>query len=306
MGPISTGLGEIYMWTVEAQPGAAKPDGEPYTLVDLRTIQDWIVKPQVRTVPGVTEVNSIGGYEKQYHVTPDPAKLLAHGLSFRDVFEALARNNANAGGGYIEHFDEQYLIRATGLVQSPRDIENIVIGTEDEINAAMLTDPAQVSVSQSQVSDARVSGDIDAAIAALLALGPRALLQKRGEHGARLAEEDHARRVEALRRRVRRELERDRIDARRIALDRTGGGVDHDGVGQAEAESLEHRLEAALEAGVEQRDQAAAAAQPLLDRRDRLGAHRALWADHDQERRVVGDAVVGAGDEVAHHEAFGF
>jgi heavy metal efflux system protein len=131
MGPISTGLGEIYMWTVEAEAGATKPDGEPYTLVDLRTVQDWIVKPQMRTVPGVTEVNSIGGYEKQYHVTPDPAKLLAHGLSFRDVFDALARNNANAGGGYIEHFDEQYLIRATGLVHGPRDIENIVLGTED-------------------------------------------------------------------------------------------------------------------------------------------------------------------------------
>lgn len=128
MGPISTGLGEIFMWSVEAEPGARKPDGSEYTPTDLRTIQDWIVKPQVRTVPGVTEVNAIGGFEKQYHVMPDPAKLLAHGLTFQDVFDALARNNANAGGGYIEHVDEQYLIRATGLLTGIDDIEDVVLG----------------------------------------------------------------------------------------------------------------------------------------------------------------------------------
>lgn len=131
MGPISTGLGEIFMWVVESAPGAKKPDGEPFTSTDLRTVQDWIVRPQIRTVPGVTEVNAIGGYEKQYHVTPDPAKLLAHDLSFRDVVEAIAQNNANAGGGYVEHHDEQYLIRATGLVRGPEDIENIVLATTD-------------------------------------------------------------------------------------------------------------------------------------------------------------------------------
>ena len=131
MGPIATGLGEIFMWTIEADSGARRPDGERYTLGDLRTLQDWVVRPQVRTVTGVTEVNSIGGYEKQFHVTPIPAKLLAHGLSFRDVFDALARNNDNAGAGYIEHFDEQYLIRATGLVQGIPDIESIVLRTQD-------------------------------------------------------------------------------------------------------------------------------------------------------------------------------
>ena len=130
MGPISTGLGEIYMWAVEAAPDAKNENGQPYSLTDLRTMQDWIVRPQIRTVPGVTEVNSIGGYEKQYHVLPDPARLLAHGLSFRDVFEALARNNANVGGGYIEHAEEQYLIRATGVVQTAGDIENILLDAQ--------------------------------------------------------------------------------------------------------------------------------------------------------------------------------
>ncbi|MCC6650502.1 MAG: CusA/CzcA family heavy metal efflux RND transporter [Candidatus Eisenbacteria bacterium] len=147
MGPITTGLGEIFSWIVEADSSARQADGTPYALTDLRTLQDWVVRPQVRTVPGVTEVNSIGGYEKQFHVTPDPAKLLAHGLSFRDVFDALARNNSNMGAGYIEHGDEQYLIRATGLVQSMADIENIVLRTSDG-TPVRVRDVAGVAVGQ--------------------------------------------------------------------------------------------------------------------------------------------------------------
>lgn len=129
MGPISTGLGEIYMWAVEAT--GPKPDGTQYTLTDLRTIQEWVIKPQLRTVPGVTEVNSIGGFEKQYHVTPDPMHLMSYGLGFRDVLEALAANNSNTGGGYIEHNGEQYTIRATGQIRSMEDIRNIKLGTHD-------------------------------------------------------------------------------------------------------------------------------------------------------------------------------
>jgi cobalt-zinc-cadmium resistance protein CzcA len=84
MGPTATGLGEIFMWTVESDPTARTADGLPYTPTDLREIQDWIIKPQLRTVPGVTDINTIGGYRKQYHVTPDPARLIAHGLSLHD------------------------------------------------------------------------------------------------------------------------------------------------------------------------------------------------------------------------------
>lgn len=131
MGPVATGLGEIYMWTLTASAEARKADGTPYDTTDLRAIQDWVVRPQVRTVPGVTEVNSIGGFEKLYQVSPDPAKLIGYGLSFRHVLEALANNNANAGGGYIEHKGEQYLVRATGLVRSYDDIKGIVVGSHD-------------------------------------------------------------------------------------------------------------------------------------------------------------------------------
>jgi cobalt-zinc-cadmium resistance protein CzcA len=133
MGPISTGLGEIYMWTVDAQPGAKKPDGSPFTPADLRELQDWVIKPQLRNVPGVVEVNSIGGFEKQVHITPHPAQLLAYGLGFRDIMEALAKNNANTGAGYIERNGEQWLIRAPGQVTGLGDIESIVVGTRSGV-----------------------------------------------------------------------------------------------------------------------------------------------------------------------------
>lgn len=133
MGPISTGLGEIFMWTVDAKPGAKKPDGSPYTPTDLREIQDWVIKPQLRNVPGVVEVNTIGGYEKQYHVTPDPRKLISYGFDLRDIVEALEKNSSNVGAGYIERNGEQYLIRAPGQVKTTGDVESIVIGTQEGV-----------------------------------------------------------------------------------------------------------------------------------------------------------------------------
>jgi len=129
MGPISTGLGEIYLWTVEAEQGAVKADGSRYTLADLREIQDWVVKPQLRNVPGVTEINAIGGFEKQYVVAPDLERLGAHGLNLADVVDALEKNNNNQGAGYIERRGEQYLVRAPGQVRSIEELENIILGT---------------------------------------------------------------------------------------------------------------------------------------------------------------------------------
>ncbi len=129
MGPIATGLGEIYMYTVEPEANARKPDGTPYSPMDLREIQDWIVKPQLRTVPGVTEVNTIGGYEKQYHVTPDPEKMMSYGLGFPAIMSALERNNVNVGAGYVERSGEQYLVRSPGQVRTVSDIGEIVVAT---------------------------------------------------------------------------------------------------------------------------------------------------------------------------------
>ncbi|WP_339452530.1 CusA/CzcA family heavy metal efflux RND transporter [Pseudomonas sp. JAI120] len=131
MGPISTGLGEIFLWTVEAEEGARKDDGTPYTPTDLRVIQDWIIKPQLRNVPGVAEINTIGGFAKEYQIAPDPKRLAAYNLTLNDLVTALERNNANVGAGYIERSGEQLLIRAPGQVASIDDIANIVITTSD-------------------------------------------------------------------------------------------------------------------------------------------------------------------------------
>jgi cobalt-zinc-cadmium resistance protein CzcA len=127
MGPIATGLGEIFMYSVVAAPGAKQPDGRPYDATALRTVQDWIVRPLLRQVPGVSEVNSIGGYAKQFHVTPDPAKLLAYGITLTDLTEALEKNNSNVGAGYIERAGEQYLIRIPGQLSGMPDVSKIVI-----------------------------------------------------------------------------------------------------------------------------------------------------------------------------------
>lgn len=127
LGPISTGLGEIFMYTVEAKRGARKPDGSNWTPEDFRTLQDWVIRPQLRNVPGVTEVNTIGGYERQYHVTPWPNRLTAYGLTMSDVINALQKSNANVGAGYIERYGEQKLVRVVGQATGLEDLRNIVI-----------------------------------------------------------------------------------------------------------------------------------------------------------------------------------
>ena len=169
MGPVATGLGEIYMWTVTAERGAKQPDGTPYDTTELRAIQDWLVRPQIRTVSGVTEVNSIGGFEKLYQVSPDPAKLVGYGLSFRDVLEALATNNANAGGGYIEHKGEQYLVRATGLVQSYDDIRGIVVGTHDGI-PIRIQDVADIGVGRELRTGAATEDGVEVVVGTAIML----------------------------------------------------------------------------------------------------------------------------------------
>jgi cobalt-zinc-cadmium resistance protein CzcA len=151
MGPITTGLGEIYMWTVhykDAEPGKVV-DGNPGWQTDgsymtsegsklqtelertvyLRTLQDWVIRPQLRNVLGVAGVDSIGGYEKQFHVQPDASRLIAFGLSFNDVVEALNNNNASRGAGYIERNGEGFVVRSGGRLETIEDIRNVVVTT---------------------------------------------------------------------------------------------------------------------------------------------------------------------------------
>jgi len=133
LGPIATGLGEIFMYTVDADPKARKPDGSAYTATDLRTLQDWVIRPQLRNTPGVTEVNTTGGFARQIHITPDPARLMALNLSQRDIVNALAANNQNVGAGYIERNGEQFLVRVPGQIGNIEQIGGIVLDRRDGV-----------------------------------------------------------------------------------------------------------------------------------------------------------------------------
>jgi cobalt-zinc-cadmium resistance protein CzcA len=126
-------MGEIFFYSIEPAPDARRPDGTEWTLQDLRTFQDWIIRPQLRLTPGLTDVNSVGGFERQYHVTPIPARLSAYGLTMTDVIDALQRNNANVGAGYIEHFGEQYLVRVPGQASNIEDLKRIVVAARNTI-----------------------------------------------------------------------------------------------------------------------------------------------------------------------------
>ncbi len=133
LGPIATGLGEIFMYTLDADPKARKPDGTAYTATDLRTLQDWVIRPQLRNVPGVTEVNTIGGFQRQVHITPDPARLRALGFTLEDVAAAVQANNQNVGAGYIERNGQQFLVRIPGQVADLQEIGNIVLDRREGV-----------------------------------------------------------------------------------------------------------------------------------------------------------------------------
>jgi cobalt-zinc-cadmium resistance protein CzcA len=147
LGPIATGLGEIFMFTVDAEPGARNADGSLVTPTDLRSVHDWIIRPQLLRVPGVVEVNPIGGYKKEILIAPDPAKLLAYQVSQRDLLEAVEANNANRGAGYIEHNGAQWLMRVPGQAQQMEELGDIVIRQHEGV-PLHVRDVASVSVGQ--------------------------------------------------------------------------------------------------------------------------------------------------------------
>lgn len=157
MGPISTGLGEIFMYTLQVADGARNKNGVEYSLADLRTMQDWIIKPQLRVVPGVVEVNTIGGYEKQFHVLPKIEKLQIYGLSLSDILDVVINNNTNIGAGYIERNGEQYLIRSPGQVKNIEEIESIVVASRKGV-PIFLKDVAEVSLGKELRTGAATQG----------------------------------------------------------------------------------------------------------------------------------------------------
>jgi cobalt-zinc-cadmium resistance protein CzcA len=133
LGPIATGMGEIFLYTVTADPKARRPDGQPWSTMDLRSLHDWVVRPQLRNTPGVTEVSAIGGYVRQIHVTPDPARLLAYGFTLDEVVDALSKNNQNLSAGYIERNGQQLLVRVPNQAEDIAALETIVLDRRDGV-----------------------------------------------------------------------------------------------------------------------------------------------------------------------------
>lgn len=194
MGPISTGLGEIFMWTVHyKKPGDGVPvrDGEPGWQSDgsyltpekqllrndferaayLRTVQDWIIGPQLKTVPGIAGVDVIGGYKKQYQVQPDPAKLIGYGLSFKDVAEAIEGNNQNRGAGYLERNGEGYVVRSAGRIESMEEIGNVVVATRGS-TPVRIKDVATVAIGRElRTGSASMNGEEAVVGTALMLIG---------------------------------------------------------------------------------------------------------------------------------------
>ena len=154
LGPIATGLGEIFMFTVDAEPGVKNADGSLVTPTDLRSVHDWIIRPQLMRVPGVAEVNPIGGFKKEILVAPDPAKLLAYDITYADVVNALEQNNSNRGVGFIEHSGSQWLMRVPGQASSLDELKDIVIRQQQGI-PVRINDVATVSVGKELRSGCR-------------------------------------------------------------------------------------------------------------------------------------------------------
>ncbi|MDF1761058.1 MAG: CusA/CzcA family heavy metal efflux RND transporter [Coxiellaceae bacterium] len=163
LGPISTGLGEIFMYSVTAEDGALNSQGKPYTAMELRTIQDWLIRPQLRNISGVAEVNAIGGYEKQYQVTPDLKKLVQYGVTLRDIEQALIKNNENVGAGYIERNGEQFLIRIPGQLKSRQAIGNVVVRSDHGVSLR-ISDLGKVIISHALRSGAGTASGREAVI----------------------------------------------------------------------------------------------------------------------------------------------
>ncbi|BBA36519.1 CzcA family heavy metal efflux protein [Methylocaldum marinum] len=166
LGPVSSGLGEVYQYTLERADDGERALTEE-ELTERRTVQDWVVRPLLRGIPGVAEINSIGGLERQYQVLPDPNRLRHYDLTLKDVYTALALNNANSGGGKLPQYAEQYLIRGIGLIHDVEDIGNIVL-KEIEGTPVYIHDVAEVRIGHAVRSGAVIKNGFTEAVGGIV------------------------------------------------------------------------------------------------------------------------------------------
>lgn len=169
LGPISTGLGEVFFYSIESK-NPEKGEKRLAQLMEERSIQEWYVKPRLLTVPGVAEINTIGGFEKQYHVQPDPVKLARYGISFHEIVEALNATNQNVGGGYIQQTSEQFLVQGSGLLSDIDEIENTPVKNLDALRTILIKDVAKVTLASELRTGAAIIGSNEAVLGTVLML----------------------------------------------------------------------------------------------------------------------------------------
>lgn len=171
LGPVTSGLGEIFFYSIEFSDSKKGADRFE-ELMELRSIQDWFVKPRLLTVKGVAEVNTIGGFEKQFHIQPDPRKMARYGLHFSDLIDAMEKTNTNVGGGYIQQTGEQFLVQATGLLKSINDIKQVPVKSLESLRTLRVGDVAEVQLaSELRTGAALVNGKEDVTGTVMMRLG---------------------------------------------------------------------------------------------------------------------------------------
>ena len=145
LGPISTGLGEIFYYSVESKD-IKQGEERLAQLMELKAIQDWYIKPRLLTVKGVAEVNTIGGFEKQFHIQPKPELMAKYGIHFDDIADIIEESHKNVGGGYIQQTGEQFIVQATGLLQNIEDIKAVTIKSLETFKTITIGDIAEVKL----------------------------------------------------------------------------------------------------------------------------------------------------------------
>lgn len=217
LGPISTGLGEIYQYVLDFKE-RAQGEARIRQLMDLKSLQDWFIKPRLLTAEGVAEINTSGGFEKQYHVQPDPKKMAANGIHFDEIKQALEKVNRNVGGGYVEQTAEQFLVQGVGLIKSAKEIERIPVKTLESFKIITIGDIAKVALGK-ELRTGAATYDGDEAV-----LGTVMMLL--GENSRTVSTRVHDR-VEEIRKTLPKDIELTTVYNRSDLVNATLGTVEH-------------------------------------------------------------------------------
>ncbi|MBU6375018.1 MAG: efflux RND transporter permease subunit, partial [Bdellovibrionales bacterium] len=218
LGPISTGLGEIYQYVLDYETPSKDPNQRFKELVELRTLQDYFVKPRILTVPGIAEVNTSGGYEKQYHVQPDPKKMSQYGVHFGDILNALENSNKNVGGGNVQQTSEQFLIQGIGLFESIEDIKTLPIKSLETFKTVSIQDVASVKLGKELRTGAATQNGNETVLGTAMML--------LGENSRTVSKRVDAR-IEEIRTELPKGVKLDTVYNRSELVDATLGTVEH-------------------------------------------------------------------------------